>query len=289
MKYILTADWHIRDTTPRCRTDNYWMKQWNKINQVLQIAQEEDAVVLIAGDVFDKPRVSNQTIEKFMSVLRTYSDVLVLAIAGNHDLPGHNLDNLHRSAIGIMFQSGLIGTQSTVFNNIIDLVHFGEEIPNEGNILVYHELMWYKKRPFPGAPETGNAKTFFKKHKKHYDLILTGDNHQQFELYDDDCLMINPGPIMRMSADQWDFKPAVYLYDSEDGSFDIIELEVQDGVVQRDHIEEKKDKENRSKAFIKRMKDTDMEMDFVQNMSNYIAANKINKKTEDIIWEVIDD
>ncbi|MCK5344265.1 MAG: metallophosphoesterase, partial [Candidatus Heimdallarchaeota archaeon] len=64
MKYILTADWHIRDTTPRCRTDNYWMKQWNKINQVLQIAQEEDAVVLIAGDVFDKPRVSNQTIEK---------------------------------------------------------------------------------------------------------------------------------------------------------------------------------------------------------------------------------
>ena len=39
MRFILTADWHIRATKPRCRKDENWMEtQRNALNQIFEIA-----------------------------------------------------------------------------------------------------------------------------------------------------------------------------------------------------------------------------------------------------------
>jgi DNA repair exonuclease SbcCD nuclease subunit len=260
------------------------MKQWNKVMQVLQIAHDKDCEVFIAGDVFDTGHVKDSTITKLMELIKI-SGVNVYAIAGNHDLPGHNLDNINNSAIGIMFKSGLV---KNYHGKNIDLVNFGEEIPkdSEAEVLVYHELIYKGKEPFPGAPKSGNVRNFIKKIPDNYKLILTGDNHQQFIHREDGKILVNPGSLMRMTATQEDHEPAVFHQSNL--VVQKIPLKIQDGVITRDHIEKKKDKENRSKAFIKRMKDTDMKLDFRENMTNFISTNKIKQPIADEIWESID-
>lgn len=288
---ILCSDLHIRDTKPRCRTDNYWIKQWAKLSQILDIAKNRHCEVIIAGDVFDSGHVQDKTIERLMMLIDHFG-VSVYAIAGNHDLPGHNLKNINNSAIGIMFASGLIKNKHS---DLVDMINFGEKIPNKtrAKILVYHELMYLGKKPFTGAPDSGNAKRFFRKHKNTYDLILTGDNHQQFsytehKFGEQGTIMVNPGSMMRMKADQEDFEPAVFYYNYVESYVEKIKLNIDHGVISRDHIEEKKDKENRSKAFIQRMKDTNIKLDFRENMETFLKTNKVNDKTQDLIWEAVD-
>ena len=54
---IITSDWHLRETTPRCRTDNFWETQWEKIKFIKRIQKEIEydsgypIPILHAGDI----------------------------------------------------------------------------------------------------------------------------------------------------------------------------------------------------------------------------------------------
>jgi hypothetical protein len=37
---ILTADWHLRDTQPICRTDDFWESQWIKANYIMELQRK---------------------------------------------------------------------------------------------------------------------------------------------------------------------------------------------------------------------------------------------------------
>ena len=54
-RFILTADWHLRATRPRCRIDEDWYAtQRNAVKQVKNIALEKKCSVAIVGDIFNK-------------------------------------------------------------------------------------------------------------------------------------------------------------------------------------------------------------------------------------------
>ena len=38
---ILTADWHLREDQPVCRTDDFWKAQWAKIDFINDLAEHE--------------------------------------------------------------------------------------------------------------------------------------------------------------------------------------------------------------------------------------------------------
>ena len=53
MKLIITADWHIRATRPRCRIDNDWLETQRKaLRQVLEISDKKGAPIMVVGDLF---------------------------------------------------------------------------------------------------------------------------------------------------------------------------------------------------------------------------------------------
>ena len=51
---ILTADWHIQESKPRCRTDNFKAALANKIRWTLDHANENDCPIILAGDFGEK-------------------------------------------------------------------------------------------------------------------------------------------------------------------------------------------------------------------------------------------
>ena len=46
---ILTADWHLRESQPECRLDNFWETQWNSMDWLKELQQEHDYPVIIEG------------------------------------------------------------------------------------------------------------------------------------------------------------------------------------------------------------------------------------------------
>ena len=52
---IITADIHLRETSPQCRTDDYWKAQEDKIEFLKELQHKHhDCPILDGGDLFDQ-------------------------------------------------------------------------------------------------------------------------------------------------------------------------------------------------------------------------------------------
>ena len=110
MKFICTADWHIRATRPRCRTDENWIEtQRNALAQIKKISVEKNAPVFVVGDLFHS---NSDTSFECIQLVQSLADELgeLYILAGNHDLPYHSSENINKSAIGILLNSNNIAS-----------------------------------------------------------------------------------------------------------------------------------------------------------------------------------
>ncbi len=87
MKFLHISDLHIGK-----RVNEFSMIQDQKyiLGQILQIAQGQQAeVLLIAGDIYDKPMPSAEAVQMFDWFLTSLADLgkKVIAVSGNHDSP----------------------------------------------------------------------------------------------------------------------------------------------------------------------------------------------------------
>jgi len=176
--------------------------------------------------------------------------------------------------------------------SILEQGHWGWE-PSGGKgiimkgreILIWHH-MTYTKAPFPGA-KGGMAAGMLRKYP--YDLIVTGDNHQSFSEEYKGRLLVNPGNITRQVADQADFQPRVALWYAEDNKIIWIHLPIQEGVISREHIEHKEQRDKRIEAFVSRLDgDWEASMSFEENLNIFLNTNKIRKEVEQIIYKSIE-
>ena len=90
MRFIACADLHLRQDKPRCRQDEDWLGfQESRLNIIAEYANENDCPIFIAGDLFNKPIVSEEIINMFIDFCKKVNNG-VYAIAGNHDLLYHS-------------------------------------------------------------------------------------------------------------------------------------------------------------------------------------------------------
>lgn len=281
---ILCADFHLREPekTPICRTDNFWETQWKKLEFIRELQRKHDCPVFHAGDLFDhwkpSPMLISYAIEnlpkKFFTVL------------GNHDLPQHNMELLEKCGVHALLKA------KTLY--LFDNCHFGQDPAVENfpsieiqdrQILVWH-IYTYQTKTWPGNPAPRAAKLLRK--YPEYDLILTGDNHQAFIEEHEGRLLVNPGSIFRMDADQIDFRPRVYLYYAEDNAVKPVYLPIE-AVVTREHIESNEERDNRIQAFIERL-NTDYKggVSFEGNLEQFFANNRVHEDIKKIIYKSIE-
>jgi hypothetical protein len=226
---------------------------------------------------------------------------------GQHDLPQHNLAEYGKTGLNTLQQAGrvigLAGGFERVFGDPSSLVKavrgyaYGEtaqnacpDQKNSKKALLWHHLTCAEKQnqPWPGANAAPVCRLFMTLDK--YDLIVTGDNHQQFSYVAEGRLVVNPGSMMRQTADQTDFKPAVFGWVAETNSVTRIPLPILAGVVSREHLrgEKSEDRDARMEAYIERASRTfETGLSFEKNMEQHIKTNKVEKGVEALIWKAV--
>ena len=107
MKFLICGDLHYRGSNPRARTDNFQAALGKKLAEALTLAIDHDAAMIIAGDIFDSPAPSYSVFSDLAQMLRGH-DVPVFTVPGNHDLFGHSLESMGRTAYDALHRLYLV-------------------------------------------------------------------------------------------------------------------------------------------------------------------------------------
>lgn len=282
---IFTSDWHLRDTVPPCRTDDFEIEQWGKVRFIMDLARTYDAPILHAGDLFHTWKPSPYLLSMAMNNIHPMG--LLQTIYGNHDLPQHNILLAVRCGVNTLINSHHIRLARGVHWNT-ELTG-GQFIEIKGRrILLWHIMTYQGKEPFPGCTDVP-AGGLLRKHRQ-FDVILTGHNHKTFVEELDGRLLVNPGCITRQEADKADFKPCVFLYCAKTNTVKKVFIPIEQGVVSKtSHVVDIEERNTRIDAFISRLNtDWDSSIDFVQNVGQALALNPVTKEVKSLINKALE-
>ncbi len=287
---IITGDWHLRDDHPVCRTDDFEKSQWKKVDFIAELGAKYQCPVIHTGDLFNHWKPSPYLITQTMRHLPDN----FWTVYGNHDLPQHSLELADKCGMNVLAEAGKLvilpyGThwgQKPIGASFPSYQgQFAENVSRK--VLVWHVMTWLKELPWPGCTDAP-ALQLLKDHPE-YDLIATGHNHKSFVAGLKGRLLINPGGITRQAADQADFKPAVYVWYAEGNTYERVELPIEHGVVTREHIEIREQRDERIAAFVDRLDDDwEVSMSFEENLERFRATNNIRESVMKIIYESLE-
>jgi len=282
---ILCGDVHLREDTPVSRTDDFWDAQWRKMDFISDLQKKHDCPVLCSGDLFNYWKPS----PNLLSFASEHLPDKFYTVYGQHDLPQHSRD--------LDYKSGLYNLWKNNKLTILNGCSYGEKpehesilisigFPNLRKILVWHVMNYQGKAPWPGCTDP-KAATLLRKYPQ-YDLIVTGDNHKPFVEEHEGHLLVNVGSMMRITADQIDYKPAVWLYYAETNTVTKVYLPIEEGVLSREHLDVAEQRETRISSFIESLDgDWKATMSFEQNVEMYIKMNSIRKSVVEIVNKAI--
>ena len=279
---ILTSDWHLRESVPVCRTDDFWTVQWAKVEYIHTLQRDYECSVLHAGDLFHHWKPSPYLLSKTIQWLPKD----FWTIYGQHDLPQHNWE--------LKEKSGIFALQVANILHVLGGAHWGREPGNSKpmtvkgrEIMVWHKMVWQGRRLWPGQTDP-SAIAVLKKYPE-YDLILTGDNHKPFVEEYEGRLLVNPGSLTRQSADQIDHRPRVYLYDAEQHVVWPEFIPIESNAVSRMHLEERIERDNRIEAFISKLAgEWEAGLSFETNIERFLESNKVLNSVKEIIYKSMD-
>lgn len=286
--FIVFSDPHFRDDQPRCRTDNFWDTQIEKMKWLKNISYKyNDPIIICCGDYFDHWKPSPQLLSACIKYMP-----FCFVIPGQHDLPNHNINLIKKSGLYTLELAKkvyILNKPNT--DSFITLYPFpwGEKLvplkksKTAHNVAIVHKLIEHSK-----SDETINS--IYKK-LKGYDVIFSGDNHQSFE----DCslypkqMLVNLGSFSRQKADQINHTPSICLYHAQDKKIERIFVPINKNVISRDHLDKVTNKDNRLDNYIEKMKkDTKISLDYRKNTENYFNNNRTTKAVKHMVWESID-
>jgi len=284
---IFCGDLHLRLTTPIARTDDFVSAMWLKLNAINTLALEHDCPVLVAGDFFDNwkpsPELLSGTIERLIANW--------FVIYGDHDLPQHSYKLRHKSGLTTLAKAGAVtivkgGHGSDKGNS--KLKNPKESIViKDRKLFLWHILTWQNELPYPGC-KASPAKKLLKKYPQ-FDCIICGDNHKPFVEKHKGRILVNVGSMMRIRADQIDYKPCVWLYYAKTNTVEPVYLPIEANVISREHIEIKEERIKRIDAFVSKVKTNfKVTMSFKKNVIRFFDKNKTNKKIKKIILKYMD-
>jgi len=288
MKLIITSDWHLRESAPACRQDDFQSAQWGKVRFIAALQRELDCPVLHAGDLFDHWKPSPWLLSRAMQELPANFHT----IYGNHDLPQHNLD--------LADKCGIFALQTAGKLTVLSGCHWGQKVDPERDgilfpqtkerVLIYHVMTFQGKPPYPGCTDP-MAGAILRKYAKHYNLIITGHNHQSFTEEYNGSWLINPGGITRQESDEAGKEPCIYIFDTANKKpVTRVILPHEKGVVSKpENVRTIEERNDRIDAFVSRLQqDYDTTINYEQNLERFFTKNKTLNSVKQIILKSIE-
>ena len=220
---VAIADLHLSLLQPACRADDDWMAvQAHYLAEVKEIAN--GLPILCAGDIFDRwnapPELINFALE--------YLPNGMLCVPGQHDLPNHQTDQMHRCGYGVLKKVGKIRdisgqTTGNMGGWIVYGFAWGQEIQRPAThmsnlkcIALIHRYCWTINYSYPGAPEDSHLNTYAKP-LRGYDVAVFGDNHKGFtaQLKFAGTNVLNCGGLIRRKSDEIGYNPSIGIIYSD--------------------------------------------------------------------------
>lgn len=267
---ICTSDWHMMEGNPPCRKDNHRKAQLSKIKQIKKLQKKYNCKIFNAGDIFEHwkatPELINICLDYFPKII---------SVAGQHDLPQHNYENIKKSAYYSLAKAGVLlhRDKQISWNTFKKPYYFKLK---RRRIVIAHMLVWDKEMPFPNCPAPQVNKVF--KMFPKADLIITGDNHQTFVSKKGKRILVNPGSLTRHKADQENHRPCIFLYDARTNTVKKHYLKIKKNVISREHIDLIYEKEKRKQEFLSELENGWIpELSFEDNIEKALKENDIRK------------
>lgn len=260
---IFLADIHLSLKAPLWRSaEPDWLEaQFRPLEEVRALQDKYKCPVICAGDIFDRNKKIadgwNAPAELINYAINYLPDNMY-AIPGQHDLPNHQYDDIHRSAYQTLVKAGKICDMkpdgvTRIGEHLVLCAYppgYGicpvnrcEDDRDKGDIwiAVVHDYVWIQGHSYPKAPQEKELKKDYKYNDalcgNHlgYNVIVYGDNHKGFGYSIGATQIFNCGTLTRRKSDEIDYKPQVglllengnvaqyYLDTSEDKYLDTIE------------------------------------------------------------------
>jgi len=293
MKLIISADYHLRETLPRCRKDANWLLSQELIlNSIADNANKYDASVCIVGDLFHTPQVPAKIIIMFLNfVSRVKNNVYLLA--GNHELSWHSWANVDNCSFGVLNKIMQEQKTNLLSPESIGLwSNFNEDFTgnDKTGIRFLHRLVFPSEKDKPPKVDACTAEDVVNEFPNEK-WIFTGDYHRAFHYKKQGRHLINPGCITRQASDAADYQPSVYFIDTETDEIKLIELPDDINMVTDEHIQQKNDREDRITAFVSLIKNSKgVSLDFADNIEKMIIASEnLDDDTISMIRELMEE
>lgn len=283
---IITADWHIRNTKPRCRIDEDWIETQKKaLNQVAEICKNKKASLMIIGDIFHS---NSDTSFECINMIQNLSNRIggIYILAGNHDLLYHSSANIHKSAIGILLQSENV-FKIKDYSDEFSAYNFDEE-RKEMPYMFIHTLTIPSKDKSEFI-ECETPESLLEKYPR-AKWIFTGDYHKNFVYENKGRYVINSGCLIRQVSDMKNYQCGVYYVDTDKEIIEFIPIIDDEELVDDEYITIRDEREERIENFVNKLKDVEsVSLDFIDNIEKALLVNKIDDKLKDCIKELIYD
>lgn len=242
MSLIFVSDLHVTSKNPICRTDNMLAAQNEKLDFLINFANENHADILSAGDQTDTPR-DFLSLWILMNKLKNLKQNFYCCL-GQHDKYARTEQP---SSVKILIEHGYF---KRLYNNIPTPIQgynifgcdFGDDPvePKTGNnILVVHDTITTREMAIKNV-KIKDAEEYANKNNK-YEYIVVGDVHRRFLVKTKYNTILNSGPVLRDEAGEYflDFKPGFFFLDKS--NIKLIEFPHKADVISRVHIKNKKE------------------------------------------------
>lgn len=288
MKIVHCADLHLRRSVPPCRTETEqeWLElQKSSLLKLKELAVQEDAYLFIVGDIFDSAVASVQVVNMFLETFLPISERVVI-MAGNHDLPQHNINAKDESSYGILAKYfSEIDNIPLLNKEGIGGHHFKTEYTGNYKIACTHQFvtMSTEKVDLYG---TGITATNLTAQFPDAEIILCGDNHHCFMSKTETAIVLNPGCMTRQTVAFSDYEPICFIIDTDSKKIRAEKLPDCEAVLSEEHLVYTRNKEERVDRVVSLVRNKQSTtLDFISNL--VLAAEKAGGKVKDEVENII--
>jgi len=294
MKYVVTADLHLRNDVPLCRkeTQEEWMKAQSEVLAfIATTANDIGADVIDVGDNFNTPRVQDEVKSLYLQFAKECNGHLH-TIPANHTLPYHQKKNINESSIGVMRAVDNLHTNLHVYDcdEMSDEGRFEHSYWLTEDIVLCHTLTYPSEDDVPFFTKGISAFKLLHKYKK-AKWIFTGDNHHHFHVEDDGKHLINPGTPIIQVADMMEYVPGIYIVDTDKETVEWVEVPNDPTMLTDNHLQDKVERNERISAFVEILEKSRSggrtNLSFEDNLRRACELDGVDEEVKDIIEELL--
>jgi DNA repair exonuclease SbcCD nuclease subunit len=300
MKLLFTSDWHIRSDKPPSRIDDFRVKQFHILLHIQNIAKKYDCIIVNAGDIFHRAcPINPQPLETMLHNI--FKDIFIFFIPGQHDLIGHNVENIANGSIGVLncFNNWDCSLVYESDNFVLWGTPYGEELMGDGCyedqllIAILHKFVSDSPLP-PWLKDKGITAKELCENYPEFNVFVCGDNHKSFVYKHPKTnqLVFNCGCITRQKLNEKNYQPCIYIYDTDTNTYETIELFDNDPNVLKKtrRMEIQEQRESRIDSFVELAGvEHDTTWEFEENIKQYCIKNKTSKEVESMIKIILEE